>query len=259
MSTRADATFDFAGKVAVVTAAASGIGRATALRLARDGADVIMIDLNPAVATVAAEVPSGAGSTEAIVSDCTDEDAVKEAFAGIYERHGDIDILVNAVGQPNRGDDMIEFWESDSDRWRFVLNVCLWSTMLCSRQVVPTMRSHGYGKIVNVSSVSWLVPPPPSFTEYAAAKAGVVGFTRGIAAELGKFGVNVNAVSPGPVRSTQTDRQPQEFKQRVLSTVPLGRYGEAEEIAAGIVFLASDEASFITGHNLVIGGGRAMT
>jgi NAD(P)-dependent dehydrogenase (short-subunit alcohol dehydrogenase family) len=105
--------------------------------------------------------------------------------------------------------------------------------------------------------VSWIVPPP-TFTEYAAAKAGVVGFTRAVAVEMAPFGVNVNAVSPGPVRSAQTDRQPADFKARVLSTVPMGRYGVADEIAAGIAFLASDSASFITGHNLVISGGRAM-
>lgn len=245
------------GRVAVVTAAASGIGRATALRLARDGAHVHAIDINPAVAQTTDSIRASGGSGEPRVLDCLDRERVEAEFAKIGSASGKVDILVNAVGQPVRGDDYREFWCSEPESWQFVLDICLKTMMLCSRQVVPGMRERRYGKIVNISSVSWLMPPK-TFSEYAAAKAGVVGFTRVLATELAPFGVNVNAVSPGPIRSIQSDAQPQEFRDRILSTVPLGRFGQPDDIASGIAYLVRDEASFVTGHNLVISGGRAM-
>lgn len=244
-------------RIAIVTAAASGIGKATAIRLASEGAHVIAVDLNPGVEQTCEAIVAVGGSTTAKVLSCTDRPAVEATFAALEATHGRIDILVNGVGQPSRDNHFVEFFESEPESWDFVIDVCLKSAMLCARQVTPGMRSRGYGKIVNISSVSWLMPPA-TFSEYAAAKAGVVGFTRVLAAELAAFGVNVNAVSPGPIRSLQTDQQPEAFRAKVLSTIPMGHYGMPEDIAAGIAYLVSDEAGFVTGHNLVISGGRAM-
>lgn len=246
----------FAGKVAVVTAAASGIGRATALRLAEEGATVVAIDISRGVEGVAAELTTGGQPHGFRTLDCTDKAAVARTFATIYDEYGNIDILVNGVGLP-AGDRQTEFWCSEPETWDFVLDVSLKSTMLCSRQVVPAMRERRVGRIVNIASVTWMVPTP-TFADYAAAKAGVVGFTRVLAIELAPFGVTVNAVSPGPIVTAQFKAHTEETKKRVLATIPLGRYGQPEDIAAGIAYLASDEAGFVTGHNLIVAGGRAI-
>jgi NAD(P)-dependent dehydrogenase (short-subunit alcohol dehydrogenase family) len=120
------------------------------------------------------------------------------------------------------------------------------------------MRERRSGRIINISSVAWMVPTP-TFADYAAAKAGVVGFTRVLAIELAPFGVTVNAVSPGPIVTAQFNAHTEETRKRVLNTIPLGRYGQPEDIAAGIAYLASADAGFVTGHNLVIAGGRAIS
>jgi NAD(P)-dependent dehydrogenase (short-subunit alcohol dehydrogenase family) len=245
-----------AGRIAAVTAAGAGIGAATALRLAREGATVVAIDRSDSVHGVAAAVRDLGLLVQSEVVDCTQESAVQRLFLSLLRHHGRIDVLVNGVGQSAR-EKMTEFWCSDSATWDFVIDVSLRSTMLCTRQVVPAMREARSGRIVNISSASWLAPTP-NFSEYAAAKAGVVGFTRVLAAELAPFGVNVNAVSPGPIRTVALENQPPGVLDRIKATIPLGRVGEPDDIAAGIAYLASDDASFVTGHNLVISGGRAM-
>jgi len=247
----------FQGKIAVVTAAASGIGRATALRLAREGAVVAALDINPEVVKTTSTVKAAGGQSTSLTLDCMDRTAVEEAFRKLSQELGDIDILVNAVGQPSRNNVYEEFWRSDPDTWDFVIDICLKTAMTCSRQVVARMRERRYGKIVNIASVS-AFSPPPTFTEYAAAKAGILGFTRALAVELAPFAVNVNAVSPGPIRSIQSDAQPEQLRARVLATIPMGHYGEPEDVAAGIAYLCSDDAQFVTGNNLVIAGGRVM-
>jgi len=242
------------GKVAVVTAAAGGIGGATAHRLARDGAVVIAVDQAPSVMEVQASILAFGGDAIGLEVDCTDEAAVIRAFGDVTSSYGRIDILVNAVGggiaHPS------EFWCSEPAGWRRVIDVTLVSAMLCTRQVAPGMRERRYGKILNIAS-SVAVQPASGLADYGAAKAGVLGLTRSVAFELAPFGINVNAVSPGPIQTSGMDALPPEVKARSVSLVPMGYIGQPDDVANAVAFLVSDESRYITGQNLAVNGGRA--
>jgi NAD(P)-dependent dehydrogenase (short-subunit alcohol dehydrogenase family) len=247
----------FTGKCAVVTAAASGIGRATALRLAAEGARVACVDVSPAVAETRRVIAAAGGQASEWQLDVTDRAAVITCMQKIEEAQGPTDILINGVGRSSAVKGGGEFCESDPDNWAEVIDISLFSTMMICRQIVPGMKARGHGKVVNIASVAFLMPTP-SFADYAAAKAGVVGFTRVLAIEVAKSGVTVNAVSPGPIATPATAKHPPETTARVLATIPMGRYGQPEDIAAAVLFLASEDAGFITAQNLVVGGGRGI-
>lgn len=246
----------FIGKRAIVSAAASGICRATALRLAAQGAEVACLDIGDVSATVD-EIRAAGGTATGWQLDVGDRAAVVATFAAIEAAQGPTDVLVNGVGMSAAGFGGGEFWCSEPETWDRVIDLSLKSTMHCTRQIVPGMRERRRGAVVNIASVSFLMPTP-TFGDYAAAKAGVVGFTRVLAIELAPFGVRVNAVSPGPIETAATKRHPEATRQRVLATIPLGHYGQPEDVAAAITFLASDDARFITAQNLVVGGGRGI-
>lgn len=247
----------FANRTAIITAAASGIGRATALRLAHEGATVACLDLAPSVNDTAEEIVRAGGKAGAWILDVTNRAAVNDTLQAIEAAHGPVDILVNGVGRSSAVKGGGEFCESNPEDWDEVINISLLSAMYLSRQIVPGMKRRGYGRVVNISSVAWLMPTP-TFCDYAAAKAGVVGFTRVLAIEVARHGVTVNAVSPGPIETPATAKHPPETRARVSATIPMGRYGQPEDLASAIAFLASDEASFITAQNLVVGGGRGI-
>jgi acetoacetyl-CoA reductase/3-oxoacyl-[acyl-carrier protein] reductase len=236
-----------------ITGAANGIGRATALRFAAEGAHLALLDIEagPLEAT-AAECRAKGAEVTAHTADLTERAAVEEAFAAI----GPLDILFNNVGQSAR-ERSRQFHESDPDTWRFVLNVSLVSTMLVSRQVVPFMRERGAGRIVNMSTESAFYGDV-GMVDYAAAKMGVVGFTRSLARELAPFRVNVNAVAPGAIRTRAHDRLPREVIDKVRNSVPMGYVAEPGDVAGVVAFLASDDARYITGQTLLIDGGRWM-
>lgn len=243
----------FQGQRVAITGAANGIGRATALRFAAEGAHLALLDIEagPLEAT-AAECRAKGAEVTAHTADLTERAAVEEAFAAI----GPLDILFNNVGQSAR-ERSRQFHESDPDTWRFVLNVSLVSTMLVSRQVVPGMRERGAGRIVNMSTESAFYGDV-GMVDYAAAKMGVVGFTRSLARELAPFRVNVNAVAPGAIRTRAHDRLPREVIDKVRNSVPMGYVAEPGDVAGVVAFLASDDARYITGQTLLIDGGRWM-
>jgi NAD(P)-dependent dehydrogenase (short-subunit alcohol dehydrogenase family) len=242
---------------AVVTGAGHGIGHATAGCLAREGADVVLIDLDPEAVQRAAETVRQHGQRAiALAADCTSDEQVADALAKAREAFGRIDILFNNVGQSAR-ERASEFWCSDPETWRFVLDVSLLTAMRCSRLVVPEMRERRRGKIINMSSESAFYGDV-GLVDYCAAKMGVVGFTRSLARELAPFRINVNVVCPGAIRTRAHDRLPPEVIDKVRSSVPMGYVAEPVDVGNVVAFLASEDARYITGQSILIDGGRWM-
>ncbi len=245
------------GRVVVVTGACGSIGRATTRRLAIEGPQaVVALDAQSDFDGLADEVRAAGPDVLCLSIDCTEPDAIAAGFRQIHDRFDRVDVLVNTVGGSVRGK-VGEFWCSEPATWRRVIDLSLLSAMRCAREVVPGMRERRQGNIVNIAS-SAATLPIASMVDYGAAKAGVLGFTRGLALELAPFGVNVNAVSPGPIDTFGLQQLPQ-VRQRSLEGVPMGRLGRPEEIAAAVAFLAGDDGSFVTGHNLQVNGGKAFS
>lgn len=246
-----------ADRICVVTGAANGIGRASALCLARAGADVALLDREAdSLAAVAREIEALGRRALPVVLDCTAESQIQQAFDRIQGTFNRIDVLFNNVGRSAR-EKASEFWCSDPATWRFVLNVSLMSAMLATRQVVAGMRERRSGKIINMSSESAFYGDV-GLVDYSAAKLGAMGFTRALARELAPFHVNVNAVAPGAIGTRAHQRLPAEVIDRIRDGTPMGYIGEPEDVGNVVVFLASDDSRFITGQTLLIDGGRCM-
>lgn len=244
----------FENKVVVVTGAANGIGAATARRFLDEGARVAVIDReSEGLAANFASAP-----VERFISktaDCTVPAELASFHEEVNQKLGPIDVLFNNVGQSGRERAAL-FHESSEDVWRFVLEVSLMTTMRMSRLVAPTMRQRG-GRIINMSSDAAFTGDA-RLTDYAAAKMGIVGFTRALARELAPFNVTVNAVAPGAIRTRAHDRLSSDIIDRIKATTPAGYVGEPEDVAGVVAFLASDDARYITGQTLLIDGGRWM-
>jgi len=249
----------FSGKTAVVTAAGGGIGGATARKLAADGAALVIgIDINAlALSQLRSDIEQSGGRAVTVLLDCTDPKAVVQTFAQIERDQGPVDILVNLVGRSAQ-ERASEFWESEPEVWQGVLDMSLLSAMLCSRQVVPQMRTRRSGKIVNISS-DIARRPDRGWVDYAAAKAGIIGFTRGLAMELAPYAVNVNAVAPGTIHTNAIAKMPAEMIDRMRASIPFGDIGMPEDVANCIAFLVSEESRYITGQTIGINGGRSTT
>lgn len=241
------------GKFAVVTGAARGIGAAVAKRLYDEGASVTLLDMDGEAARKAAEeiAPAG-GRLLALGCDVADRESVAKAFADVTGAFGRVDILVNNAGITR--DAM--FHKLDDDGWDSVIGVNLTGVANCCRAAVPGMRERGYGKIVNMASVSAF--GNVGQTNYGAAKAGVIGFTKCLAKELARCGCTVNCIAPSYVDTEMLRAVPEKVMERFIAAIPMGRLGTVEELAAVAAFLASDDSSFVTGECIVVSGGSYM-
>jgi len=239
------------GKTAIVTGAARGIGLEIARQLGARGARLVLVDvLEEDLAKASAEL---GGGTLTFVLDVTDEAAVEKMIDAVAEKAGSIDILVNNAGI-TRDDLLLRMTE---EAWDLVMKVNLKGTFLVTKHAAKYMIRQRSGRIVNLASVSGLVGNPGQ-ANYSASKAGVVGFTKTVARELASRNVCANAVAPGFIDTKMTQVLPQKAKERALAMIPLGKMGQAEDVAAAVVFLASDEARYITGQVLAVDGGMAM-
>jgi NAD(P)-dependent dehydrogenase (short-subunit alcohol dehydrogenase family) len=239
-------------RVAVITGAGSGIGLATARRLAAEGARVVAVDIDAGTGQAAADEVGGLF----IAADVTDEAAVSALFDEVAETMGRIDIAFNNAGISPPEDDSI--LTTGLDAWRRVQEVNLTSVFLCCKYVLPHMRRQGKGSIINTASFVAVLGAATSQISYTASKGGVLAMTRELGVQFAREGIRVNALCPGPVNTPllrELFAADPERAARRLVHVPMGRFGEPEEIAAAVAFLASDDASFMTASSFLVDGG----
>ncbi len=245
----------FLDKVALITGAGRGIGKAIAERLAEEGAKVAICDIDRELVEKTAEEIRNRYQTQAlaIYADVAKEEMVNAMVDEVIKTFGKVDILVNNAGITK---DNLLLRMSEED-WDKVIAVDLKSVFLCTKAVIKYMIRQRYGRIVNISSVIGLRGNVGQ-TNYGAAKAGLIGFTKSAARELAGRNITVNAVAPGYITTEMTERLPQEVKEEMLKQVPLGRPGKPEDVAGVVAFLCSDDASYITGEIIRVDGGMAM-
>lgn len=248
-------------QVAVVTGAARGLGEAISYRLAEDGARLVLGDIDgPRLETTALKIRDAGGEAITVVGDITEEEPAFQVIENAVEQFGQIDILVNNVG----GSRNAKIWEMSVEDWDYTMRLNLRGTFLCTRAAVPHMMKKRRGKIICLSSGAREGTPWTAFYQggsaYSASKAGVHGFMRDLALELAEFNINVNCVAPGPIDTELAGANLRRLNETVdLSPdrmTPLGRLGQPVEVANAVLFLASDEASYISGHTLAVAGGR---
>ncbi len=240
------------GKVALVTGASRGIGRAIAVELARAGAEVAVnfAASEDAAREVASEIEALGRKAYLVKFDVAEPEGVAQGVKEVEETFGRIDILVNNAGITRDGL-LVRMKEED---WERVLSVNLKGAFLVTKAVIPGMMKRRWGRIINVSSVV-AFSGNPGQSNYAASKAGLVGFSRSLALEVARRGITVNVVAPGFIETDMTAALPEKAREALLSRVPMGRAGTPEEVAHAVVFLASDKASYITGTVLHVNGG----
>ncbi len=241
-------------KLAVVTGAANGLGRAIALRLAQDGNRIAAADRDEAgLATLADVVRQAGGEISTWAGDLTDTGRIVAIFGEVRDKLGPVDILVNNVGGSMRGQ-AVRFAESDLSSFDHMIGLNLRPTVWSSRQVIDEMKARGWGRIVNITSEA-AFRGAERMWDYGAAKGGIVTFTRSLAIEVGRFGVTVNAVGPGLTRTAAYDALPPEVREVSESGIPTGHPGEPEDIAHAVSFFASEGARQVNGQTLLVNGG----
>jgi NAD(P)-dependent dehydrogenase (short-subunit alcohol dehydrogenase family) len=248
-------------KVAIVTGAAGGIGRAVAIRLAKEGAALSVNDINlEPLNKVADEIKAMRCRVVPVKANVTNSQEVKQMVKTTLDEFGTVDILVNVAGGSFRARGKWRgcFHEVPEEFWSSVIDLNLKGTLMCCHAVIEHMIQRQRGKIVNIASIAGMMGSSNRMADYSAAKAGVIGFTKALAKELGPYGINVNSVSPGPIATPRFFTFEEETVKRLENGTYLKRLGKPEEVANVVVFLASDEASYVTGQNYPVCGGRSL-
>ena len=246
------------GKVAIVTASAgAGIGKAAVWAMAREGANVVVTDIHEKrTLEVAGEIKAETGrDTLGILCDVSKQDHVDNLINETLDKFGRIDVLVNNAAR----EVLASVKDTTDEQWDLVMDVCLKGTFRCCRSVLPTMISQKSGSIINISSIAGWTGTANGESHYCAAKAGIVAFTKCLALEVGKHGVRANAIAPGLIMNEFLRRiYPPDFFEKVKPQIPIGREGKPEDIAMAIVYLASDESSYMVGETMCLSGGMYM-
>jgi 3-oxoacyl-[acyl-carrier protein] reductase len=241
------------GKVAIVTGAGHGIGREIALTLARNGAEVVVTDVTDAIFEVGKQIEALGSKALPIKCDVTELEQAQDVEENVVKKYERIDILVNNAGiYPQKA-----FLEMTAEDWNKVLRINLNGAFHCTKAVLPKMVKQKYGKIVNIASIAGAVVAFPNLVHYSASKAAIAGFTKSLALEVAQYGINVNAVAPGPIDVGEMPVDSEMYKQSVRA-IPVGRMGKPADIANLVAFLVSDEGNFITGQCVVSDGGYTL-
>ena len=239
-------------RVVVITGAGSGLGLASARRMAAEGARIIAVDIDAASGELAAKETGG----EFVAADVADEEQVKDLFDGIADRYGRVDVAFNNAGISPPEDDSI--LTTSLDAWRRVQEINLTSVYLCCKYVLPHMQAAHRGSIINTASFVAVLGAATSQISYTASKGGVLALSRELGVQFARDGIRVNALCPGPINTPMLQelfaKDPERAARRLVH-VPMGRFGEPEEIAAAVAFLASDDSSFITAAQFLVDGG----
>jgi NAD(P)-dependent dehydrogenase (short-subunit alcohol dehydrogenase family) len=239
-------------RVVVVTGAGSGLGLASAKRMAEEGARIVAVDIDEQACALAAKETGG----EFVVADVAHEDQVRDLFDGVADRYGRVDVAFNNAGISPPEDDSI--LTTGIEAWRRVQEINLTSVYLCCKYVLPHMQRQGKGSIINTASFVAILGAATSQVSYTASKGGVLAMSRELGVQFAREGIRVNALCPGPINTPllqQLYAADPERAARRLVHVPMGRFGEPEEIAAAVAFLASDDSSFITAAQFLVDGG----
>jgi 3-oxoacyl-[acyl-carrier protein] reductase len=242
------------GKKAIVTGAGQGIGRSIALKMGQEGADMAIVEINPNTGTNTAKEVAALGREALSISvDVANQEQVQGMMDQVLKAWKRIDILVNNAGFDRPG----HLLKVKAEDWDAVLAVHLKGTLNCIQAVAPHMIENSYGKIVNVSSV-WGKSGAVSEVSYSTAKAGIIGLTKSVARELGRYQINVNVILPGLILTPTISKMAEKYQNMIIENTPLKRIGQPEEIANVVAFLVSDEASFVTGAMVEVSGGWNM-
>ena len=246
--------FDLDNKVAIITGASQGIGRTIALVFAKSGANVICIARSESkIKELCLEITDQGGQASPIACDVGDGDAFANAIKSVTNEYGKLDILINNAGITR---DALLMRMNDT-QWDEVLNTNLKGAFYGMKSAIRPMMKNKYGRIINITSIVGLTGNPGQ-ANYAASKAGLIGMTQSIAKEVGTRGITVNCIAPGWIDTEMTVDLPEDSKKDLLDRIPIGKIGKPEDIAHAAVFLASDEASYITGQTITVDGGRVI-
>ena len=246
--------FDLSNKTAIVTGASQGIGETIAIEMAKSGATVFCLARNKeALDTTIKKITENGGKATAFSCDISNNDDFKSIVLNIVKEYGSIDILVNNAGITK---DNLLMRMSD-DQWDDVLNINLKGSFTCIRSVIKHMMKKKFGRIINITSIVGITGNAGQ-ANYAASKSGLIGLTKSIAKEVASRGITANCVAPGWIETSMTDQLSTEVKNKFLSQIPTGKIGQSKDIANTVIFLASDEAEYITGQTITVDGGRII-